>query len=106
MYAEILSGLKRIILGENMLILTRRLGESITIGDNIKVTVLAIHGHQVKLGVVAPQKIMVHREEIYLKIQEENKRKKEGNSSDPVLDQTSHPEKLKKIGRASCRERV
>ena len=79
-----------------MLILTRRLGESITIGDNVKVTVLAIHGQQVKIGVVAPQEIMVHREEIYLKIQEENKRKKEGNCSDPVLDQPSHPEKLKK----------
>ena len=79
-----------------MLILTRRLGESITIGDNVKVTVLAIHGQQVKLGVVAPQEIMVHREEIYLKIQEENKRKKEGNSSDPVLDQPSPPDKLKK----------
>ena len=96
MYAEILSAGKRINSGDKMLILTRRLGESITIGDNIKVTVLAIHGHQVKLGVVAPQKIMVHREEIYLKIQEENKRKKEGNNSDPVLDQPSHPEKLKK----------
>lgn len=79
-----------------MLILTRRLGESITIGDNVKVTVLAIHGHQVKLGVVAPQKIMVHREEIYLKIQEENKRKKDGNSPDPVSDQPTDQEKLKK----------
>jgi len=79
-----------------MLILTRRLGESITIGDNIKVTVLAIHGHQVKLGVVAPQKIMVHREEIYLKIQEENKRKKEENSSAPDTEQSASEEKPKK----------
>ncbi|EQB63533.1 MAG: Carbon storage regulator-like protein [candidate division Zixibacteria bacterium RBG-1] len=87
-----------------MLILTRRLGESITIGDNIKVTVLSIHGQQVKLGVVAPQKIMVHREEIYLKIQEENKRKKEGNSSDPVLDQPSPAEKIKKYKEESKKE--
>ena len=79
-----------------MLILTRRLGESITIGDNIKVTVLAIHGHQVKLGVVAPQEIIVHREEIYLKIQEETKRKKESNSSSSVSDQSSEADKPKK----------
>ena len=57
-----------------MLILTRKLGQSITIGDDIKVTVLGIHGRQVRLGVTAPQKVIVHREEIYQKIQEENKR--------------------------------
>ena len=84
-----------------MLILTRRLGESITIGDNIKVTVLGIHGHQVKLGVVAPQKIMVHREEIYLKIQEENKKaalssKKDLNNLAEVLNHPSE-EKIKKF---------
>lgn len=54
-----------------MLILTRKLGESITIGDSVKVTVLGIHGKQVKLGVVAPESILVHREEIYLKIKNE-----------------------------------
>ena len=56
-----------------MLILTRKLGESITIGDDIKITVLGIHGRQVRLGVIAPPKVVVHREEIYQKIQEENK---------------------------------
>lgn len=56
-----------------MLILTRKLGESITIGDNIKITVLGINGKQVKLGILAPDKVSVHREEIYNKIQEENK---------------------------------
>ncbi len=56
-----------------MLILTRKLGESITIGDNIKITVLGINGKQVKLGILAPDKVSVHREEIYKKIQEENK---------------------------------
>lgn len=79
-----------------MLILTRRLGESITIGDNIKVTVLAIHGHQVKLGVVAPSKVMVHREEIYLKIQEENKRKKEEQPSSSEEEQSVASDRLKK----------
>lgn len=57
-----------------MLILTRKLGESITIGDDIKITVLGIHGRQVRLGIIAPQKVVVHREEIYVKIQEENKK--------------------------------
>ncbi len=57
-----------------MLILTRKLGESITIGDNIKVTVLGIYGRQVRLGVEAPAHIIVHREEVYLKIQDENRK--------------------------------
>jgi carbon storage regulator len=57
-----------------MLILTRKLGESITIGDSIKVTVLGIYGRQVRLGIEAPANIIVHREEVYLKIQEENRK--------------------------------
>ncbi len=56
-----------------MLILTRRLGESITIGDDIKVSVLGIHGRQVRLGIEAPPEVIVHREEIYIKIQAENR---------------------------------
>ncbi len=57
-----------------MLILTRKLGESITIGDDIKVSVLGIRGRQVRLGIEAPAKVVVHREEIYVKIQEENRK--------------------------------
>lgn len=57
-----------------MLILTRKLGESITIGDNIKVSVLGIHGRQVRLGIDAPSEVVVHREEVYVKIQAENRR--------------------------------
>ncbi|MCK4403939.1 MAG: carbon storage regulator CsrA [candidate division Zixibacteria bacterium] len=57
-----------------MLILTRKLGESITIGDDIKITILGVRGRQVRLGIIAPQKVTIHREEIYFKIQEENKR--------------------------------
>jgi carbon storage regulator len=57
-----------------VLILTRKLGESITIGDNIKVTVLGIYGRQVRLGIEAPLKVVVHREEIYVKIQNENRK--------------------------------
>lgn len=56
-----------------MLILTRKLGESITIGDDIKIQVLEIKGKQVRLGIQAPKKYPIHREEIYQRIQEENK---------------------------------
>ena len=64
-----------------MLILTRKLGESIAIGDNIKVCVLGIHGRQVRIGIDAPPDVIVHREEIYLKVQEENR-----NASKSIKD--------------------
>jgi len=51
-----------------MLILTRRPGESLIIGDDIKITVLGVKGNQVRLGVDAPQYITVHREEVYNRI--------------------------------------
>lgn len=54
-----------------MLILTRRLGETLTIGDDITVTVLDVRGSQVRLGIDAPPQVPVHREEIYQKIQRE-----------------------------------
>jgi carbon storage regulator len=57
-----------------LLILTRKLGESINIGDNIKVTVLGIYGKQVRLGIDAPLKVVVHREEVYVRIQKENRK--------------------------------
>ncbi len=54
-----------------MLILTRRVGESLMIGDEVTVTVLGIRGNQVRIGVNAPKDVAVHREEIYEKIQHE-----------------------------------
>ncbi|NLW09742.1 MAG: carbon storage regulator CsrA [Firmicutes bacterium] len=55
-----------------MLVLTRKTNESIMIGDEIKVTVVEVRGDQVKLGITAPKRISVHREEVYLAIQKEN----------------------------------
>jgi len=57
-----------------VLILTRKLGESINIGEDIKISVLGIHGRQVRIGIEAPINVVVHREEIYVKIQEENRK--------------------------------
>jgi carbon storage regulator len=55
-----------------MLILTRRVGETLVIGDDVNVTVLGVRGNQVRLGVNAPKEVAVHREEIYQRIQKEN----------------------------------
>ena len=51
-----------------MLVLTRRLGEAITIGDNVKIIVVEIDGNQVKLGIEAPREIEIYREELYEKV--------------------------------------
>jgi carbon storage regulator len=61
-----------------MLILTRRVGETLMIGDEVTVTVLGVKGNQVRIGVNAPKDVAVHREEIYRRIEDE----KRGKTSD------------------------
>lgn len=56
-----------------MLVLTRRLNQSIKIGDDIEITVVEVRGDQVRLGVNAPRDVSVHRKEVYLQIQQENR---------------------------------
>jgi carbon storage regulator len=67
-----------------MLILTRRVGEAVMIGENTKIIVLGVKGSQIRLGINAPKEIMVHREEIFAKIQAE---KKQESSSDEIITQ-------------------
>jgi carbon storage regulator len=56
-----------------MLILTRKLGESIRIGENICLTVVEVDGKNVKLGIEAPREVAIHREEVYLRLLEQNR---------------------------------
>lgn len=63
-----------------MLILTRRIGETLNIGDEVQVTVLGIKGNQVRIGINAPKDVPVHREEIYERIKRE--RENDGSAED------------------------
>ena len=71
-----------------MLVLTRKLGESIAIDDDIKIVVVQIKGRQVRLGIEAPRETKIHREEVYIAIQEQNKAASE-----------SQPEPVKKVAK-------
>lgn len=63
-----------------MLVLTRKLGESIAIDDHIKIRVVQIKGKQVRLGIEAPKDTKIHREEVYMAIQEQNQQAASSNS--------------------------
>ena len=82
------------IRGLGMLILTRRVGESVIVGNDIDVTVLGIKGNQVRIGIKAPREVSVHRKEIYQRITEE-KIESYNNVSNPSLsghDSQSDPQ--------------
>jgi len=76
-----------------MLVLTRKLGESIAIDDDIKIVVVQIKGKQVRLGIEAPRHTKIHREEVYVAIQEQNK-----EAADSLPDEVK---KVAKLLRAS-----
>ena len=65
-----------------MLILTRKIGETVAIGDEVKVQVVEVKGRQVRLGITAPAALAVHREEVFQRIQEQNRRAAEVSLSD------------------------
>lgn len=61
--------------GDYMLVLSRQVGESVIIGDNVTVTVVGVKGSNVRIGINAPKDVSIHREEIYTRIQKEQKEK-------------------------------
>lgn len=68
-----------------MLILTRRPGESLYVGDDIRITVLSIQGKQVKIGFTLPADTVVYREEVYKKVMEENRMSVETSNEDLIV---------------------
>ena len=80
-----------------MLILTRRVGETLMIGDEVTVTVLGVKGNQVRIGVNAPKEVAVHREEIYERI----KREQATAHAVPASDSVGTDEDLEETGEAN-----
>jgi carbon storage regulator len=68
-----------------MLALTRKMNESIMIGNEIEITILEVKGDQVKIGISAPKSVPIYRKELYIQIQESNREAAETNVSDEVL---------------------
>jgi carbon storage regulator len=81
-----------------MLILTRRVGETIIIGDDVVVTVLGIKGNQVRIGINAPKDVSVHREEIYQRIQQEKNTTPKQEEAAPAPIKKKRESKVDKDG--------
>lgn len=76
-----------------MLILTRRIGESLMVGDDVRISVLGVKGNQVRLGVKAPRSVTVHREEIFEKIRKEFRSREQARAvTTPVLESVTEAE--------------
>lgn len=88
-----------------MLVLTRKVGEGIAIGDDIKIVVMQIKGKQVRLGIRASEATIVHREEIYQRIQEENRRAS-GADERSVSEASQIFGQPREVGRAPLRRHV
>jgi carbon storage regulator len=73
-----------------MLILTRRVGETVVIGNDVDVTVLGVKGNQVRLGVKAPREVSVHREEIYKRIKDEKQESTRSTSKERARTPQRH----------------
>ncbi|MDR3477574.1 MAG: carbon storage regulator CsrA [Gammaproteobacteria bacterium] len=78
-----------------MLILTRRVGETLIIGDDVVVTVLGIKGNQVRIGINAPKDVSVHREEIYQRIQQEKNSTTPAAATAPASEEKVKEKKAK-----------
>jgi len=81
-----------------MLILTRKPGESVYLGDDVKITIVEIKGHQIRLGIDAPRDLRIYREEIYEQIREENRQAAETGATSQGLEELSSTWKSKTGG--------
>jgi carbon storage regulator len=88
-----------------MLILTRRVGETLIIGDDVIVTVLGIKGNQVRIGINAPKEVSVHREEIYQRIQQEKNATPAAPAATPPVEEVTIKKEEKPVKEKVKREK-
>jgi carbon storage regulator len=85
-----------------MLVLTRRIGENLIIGDNVTVCILGVNGNQVKVGIEAPKDVQVHRQEIYDKIKQEKYGLSSQNVEETTAKKYSLPKKTRVENNGNC----